>query len=202
MLAKLKLFLERIDYYRDKALAPFIIKAWPRKVLPNHLTIIRFILAFTIIWLLFSGFKQKSWLVLIIIIGALTDLFDGSVARILKKETDFGIFMDPIADRFLILPIAIFSLAGHYLWLLFALIIPEIYNASLALYCKFEKIEIRVNIFGKAKMVLESFALTYIFIFDFPTRPSLLPITLLCMAFIFLLLDIVMKTKTAKFKNA
>lgn len=196
MFLEIKSALERVDHYRDRLLSFVIKKYWPRFILPNHLTLLRIIIALAITTMLFTGFYEKTWIVPLLIMGALTDLFDGSIARLLNKITNLGTVLDPIADRLLILPIAIFSLLNHYLWLLIVLLIPELYNAFFALYYKTKEVNIKANIFGKTKMVFYCVSFIYIFIFNFPEKPAFFTIVLLHIALLFLFIDLVFKTKT------
>lgn len=202
MFLQVKSFLEKIDYYRDLSLTSFIKKYWPRWLIPNYITYLRFVVAFIILWLLVIGYYNKAVLIPLILVGALTDILDGSVARILKMVTKLGEIIDPIADRVLIIPVALFSLINHYIVLLFLLIVPELYNGLLALYCKIKRIEVKPNIFGKFKMVFYCVGFIYIFIFDFPRQPELFPIILLYISLLFLVVDMVFKTKKILKKNA
>ena len=79
--------------------------------LPNKLTIFRVILIVPFIILLLGG--QAGWsgdntivtdmiALAIFIIASLTDLIDGKIARKYNLITDFGKFMDPLADKLLV----------------------------------------------------------------------------------------------------
>ena len=79
--------------------------------LPNKLTIFRVILIVPFIILLLGG--QAGWFgentfvtdmiaLTIFIIASLTDLIDGKIARKYNLITDFGKFMDPLADKLLV----------------------------------------------------------------------------------------------------
>ena len=75
----------------------------------------RVLLTFLIMGLILFGNHEAShiWLVIIglFIIAALTDLADGEIARRCNAVTTFGKFIDPIADKFLIIGIMICLLA-------------------------------------------------------------------------------------------
>lgn len=47
--------------------------------------------------------RALLWALILYIIGALTDTFDGIIARKLHQVTEFGKFFDPLADKFLVL---------------------------------------------------------------------------------------------------
>ena len=68
--------------------------------LPNQLTIFRCILIVPFVILLLNGFDLIS--LAIFIIASLTDLADGKIARKYNLVTNFGKFMDPLADKLLV----------------------------------------------------------------------------------------------------
>ena len=65
----------------------------------------------------YSGFLSA----LIFLIAAITDWFDGWLARRLDQESEFGAFMDPVADK-LIVATALVLLVAHYdnIWITLA----------------------------------------------------------------------------------
>jgi len=72
--------------------------------LPNILTIFRIVITPLIVWLLigFDGFTLHLIAVSLFLIASLTDLFDGILARKLQVVSEFGKFMDPLADKILV----------------------------------------------------------------------------------------------------
>ena len=73
--------------------------------LPNKLTMLRMIMVpFFVAVLLAQPFGAASdWIALIIFVAAsLTDLADGKIARKYNLVTNFGKFMDPLADKLLV----------------------------------------------------------------------------------------------------
>ena len=182
MFLRLKLFLENIDYHRDQFLFPFIKKHWPRWLVPNHLTILRIVLAVALIALLLLGYKNTIFLVFVFVFASLLDLFDGSVARGLNKVTTLGAFLDGIADKILILPIVIYLLYENHLWLLLLLFVAEGLAALGYIYHRVQDKDVKANIFGKTKMVLECVGVGYIILFNFPDFPSHAPVVILSTA--------------------
>jgi CDP-diacylglycerol--glycerol-3-phosphate 3-phosphatidyltransferase len=167
----LKNFLEKMDHYRDEFLFLFIKPFWPRKITPNQITYVRIAVGLVLFVLLFFfNIENKSLIVWLFILGVITDLFDGSVARGLGKVTEFGAMLDPTADRILILPIAIYSLYKFHRWLLLALLITEIINAIFSMFYKSKEIYMESNIYGKTKMVLMCIVFGAILIV-WPNRP-------------------------------
>lgn len=191
VIKEIKDFLEKIDAGRDRVLFPFIKRYWPRFILPNHLTILRIILAFVLIILLLTEFKNPVWLIIIFCFAALLDLFDGSVARALDKKTNLGAILDSLADKILILPIAIYTLIQYYFWLLCFLILPEIISGLGVIYYQIKKRLIGTTIFGKTKMVLECFAFAIILL-NFPSPPPQVSIIFLYIAVVFAFLNLIL----------
>ena len=73
--------------------------------LPNKLTIFRVILIpFFVLFLLLEPDNQTFRLIadLIFIVASLTDMLDGKIARKYHLVTNFGKFMDPLADKLLV----------------------------------------------------------------------------------------------------
>jgi len=82
--------------------------------LPNTLTLIR-LLAAPGVALMFLYFHRPwaDWFALALFIGAaITDYFDGYLARLWHQESKFGAMMDPIADKAMVV-IAIMVLTGY-----------------------------------------------------------------------------------------
>ena len=75
--------------------------------LPNKLTIFRIILVPLMLVVLVVRLPIPTWTTQVIaaaifLIASITDLFDGKIARKRDLITDFGKFMDPLADKFLV----------------------------------------------------------------------------------------------------
>lgn len=76
------------------------------KNLPNKLSILRVLLVplFMAVLLIWPGESWARWLGLaIFIIASLTDLLDGKIARKYNLVSDFGKFIDPLADKILVM---------------------------------------------------------------------------------------------------
>lgn len=77
----------------------------PSKDLPNKLTILRIcMIPFFVFFLLAQPFGETAsdWIALVIFVAAsLTDMLDGKIARKYNYITNFGKFMDPLADKLL-----------------------------------------------------------------------------------------------------
>ena len=85
--------------------------------IPNFLSLLRIILVPVIVIFLIQESYTKA--LLIFVIAGLTDALDGAVARLLKKQTELGSFLDPLADKILLstsfIALAIFNLIPSWL---------------------------------------------------------------------------------------
>src|ERR1039457_5362776 len=71
--------------------------------LPNKLTVSRFILTIAFLAVMFSQVKYHKSIALVLFVAAgLSDYLDGEIARRHKLITNFGILMDPLADKIMV----------------------------------------------------------------------------------------------------
>ena len=85
--------------------------------LPNKLTILRVcMIPFFVLFMLVDifGAADRYIAVVIFIVASLTDLADGQIARRYKLVTNFGKFMDPLADKLLV-GAALICLSGSHI---------------------------------------------------------------------------------------
>ena len=69
--------------------------------LPNFLTLIRIATIPLFLVLLFS--RYYTWALIVFAFGGITDALDGPVARLTKQRTRLGAYLDPLADKLLII---------------------------------------------------------------------------------------------------
>ena len=71
--------------------------------LPNKLTILRMVMILPFLLVLYLDVPHAAyWALAIFILASLTDMADGKIARKYNLITDFGKFMDPLADKMLV----------------------------------------------------------------------------------------------------
>ncbi len=70
---------------------------------PNVVSLARIVLIPLVIYLL--TLKSWLWALIFFVIASLTDLLDGWSARKLNQVSEFGKFIDPLADKFLVISI-------------------------------------------------------------------------------------------------
>lgn len=85
--------------------------------LPNFLTLVRIL---TIpFFLLYLSYQRYAEAFIVFVIGAVTDFLDGLTARLMKQQTALGAFLDPIADKLLVMTsfVALGAIGGIPMWL-------------------------------------------------------------------------------------
>jgi CDP-diacylglycerol---glycerol-3-phosphate 3-phosphatidyltransferase len=142
--------VQRHDYLLKYTLLPLI----PRFVKPNHFTILRlFMTPFVLVLLYYQNFE---WGVPLFFIAAITDVIDGSLARLRKQITDWGTFYDPVADKLLIGTVAIMIVAQHInIWMALIIIVLDLLLIIGGIVRKKEGTVTSANTWGKIKMVLQ-----------------------------------------------
>ena len=75
-----------------------------KKYIPNILTIFRIILVPIFVFIIMSDIRHSYFIALVIfVIASITDALDGKLARKYGAISKFGLFMDPLADKALVL---------------------------------------------------------------------------------------------------
>ena len=101
-----------------------------------------------------NRFINSTYLALaIFIIAALTDVADGVVARTRNQITDFGKFMDPLADKILTFAAMLWFIEIGLMpaWLVLIVIIREFMVTGMRLVAAVKERVIAASIFGKIK---------------------------------------------------
>lgn len=105
--------------------------------LPNKLTIVRVcLIPFFVAALLFdhgNNYTMRIVANVLFIIASLTDLFDGKIARKYNMVTNFGKFMDPLADKLLVCSalICLIELGQLPAWVVIVIISPRVHHQRL-----------------------------------------------------------------------
>ncbi len=74
------------------------------KYVPNVLSVARIAVTPLLLFLLFTGtFIGYAWALILFVAGAISDYFDGVVARKYGVGSSFGTYLDPLADKILVL---------------------------------------------------------------------------------------------------
>ncbi len=131
--------------------------------LANRLTIIRIIIApIFIILLLVEGAWTKYSTLLLFIIASLTDLYDGRIARARGVVTSFGKFMDPLADKIIVLGalICFVALREVWAWMVIIILAREVMITHLRFIGASKGIIIPAGRWGKHKTATQMIAVS------------------------------------------
>ena len=130
--------------------------------LPNKLTMFRVILIpFFIVFLLVPMTPVDKWIALgIFIVASLTDLLDGKIARKYHLVTNFGKFMDPLADKLLVCSalICLIELDRIPSWMVIIIIAREFVISGFRLIASDNGVVIAASYFGKFKTTFQMIA--------------------------------------------
>ncbi|MBQ8597995.1 MAG: CDP-diacylglycerol--glycerol-3-phosphate 3-phosphatidyltransferase [Lachnospiraceae bacterium] len=127
--------------------------------LPNKLTLIRVIMIpFFIVFLLVPITPYDNWIALaIFILASLTDFLDGYIARKYHLVTNFGKFMDPLADKLLVCSalICLIELERIPAWMVILIIAREFIISGFRLIASDNGVVIAASYWGKFKTTFQ-----------------------------------------------
>ncbi len=128
--------------------------------LPNKLTTMRIILVPVVVVLLlaFDGTWSDIAAAVVYLIAAITDLFDGKIARKYNLITNFGKFMDPLADKLLVCStlICMVALGRAPAWAVIIIIAREFAISGFRLIAVERGVVIAAGWSGKIKTTLQN----------------------------------------------
>lgn len=124
--------------------------------LPNRLTMVRIVMIPVYLLLLTGGNWCRFAAGLVFAAASITDYFDGKIARERSLITDFGKFMDPIADKLLVLlPFLYFCATEPFgvadVWPVILMVAREIIVSGFRLVASTKGKVIAADKFGKVK---------------------------------------------------
>ena len=140
--------------------------------LPNKLTILRTVMIpFFILFLYTDWFHgyDKIIAAVIFIAASLTDMLDGKIARKYNLVTNFGKFMDPLADKLLVCSalIALVDLNKIAAWIVIIIIAREFIISGFRLVAADNGVVIAASYWGKFKTTFQM-AAVILMIFNIP----------------------------------
>ena len=135
--------------------------------LPNKLTISRFGLTLAFMLVMFSQMRFRETIALVLFSAAsLTDYFDGKIARRDNLITNFGILMDPLADKILVCSafIAFVELKWIYAWMVVIIVARELAITGLRLLAASKNVVLAAEGYGKHKTISQIIAIISILV--------------------------------------
>jgi len=138
--------------------------------IPNAITSFRIVLIPVFITVFYLPYPWAAALATFIFwFAAITDWFDGYLARRLNQQSSLGAFIDPLADKLMVISALLIIITKHpeNNWLLFSTLIiisREIFISSLREWMTGMGVGkvVAVSFFGKAKTVGQMFALLFL----------------------------------------
>ena len=129
--------------------------------LPNKLTTLRVIMIpFFVFFLLWQNGENRTFRMIalaLFIIASLTDLLDGKIARKYNLVTNFGKFMDPLADKLLVCSalICLIELNALPAWMVIIIISREFIISGFRLIASDNGVVIAASYWGKFKTTFQ-----------------------------------------------
>lgn len=146
--------------------------------LPNKLTTLRVIMIpFFVAALLYDGGANQNMRYVaaaLFIIASLTDMLDGKIARKYNLVTNFGKFMDPLADKLLVCSalICMIELGELPAWMVIIIISREFIISGFRLVASDNGVVIAASYWGKFKTTFQMIGVVLL-IFNIPTLSTL-----------------------------
>ena len=146
--------------------------------LPNKLTLLRcFMIPFFVFFLLAEGGTNQTFRMIslvLFIIASLTDLLDGKIARKYNLVTNFGKFMDPLADKLLVCSalICLIELGQLPAWMVTIIIGREFIISGFRQVASDNGVVIAASYWGKFKTTFQMIAVILL-ILDIPALSML-----------------------------
>ena len=140
--------------------------------LPNKLTVLRVIMVPFFVFFMLTGVggAANKWIALIIFcVASLTDMLDGKIARARNLVTNFGKFMDPLADKLLVCSamICMIPLGKLQAWFVIVIIAREFIISGFRLVAADNGVVIAASYWGKFKTTFQM-AAVILMIFNIP----------------------------------
>jgi CDP-diacylglycerol---glycerol-3-phosphate 3-phosphatidyltransferase len=124
--------------------------------LPNKLTVSRLVITLFFLGAMFSRMPYHETIALVLFIaGGITDLMDGIIARRYKLITNFGILMDPLADKILVCSafIAFLGVGWVAAWMVVIVVARELAITGLRLLAASKNVVLAAERYGKHKTI-------------------------------------------------
>ncbi len=130
--------------------------------LPNYITLFRVILIPFFINLMIYGYYREA--LLVFVVAGVTDALDGMIARLTGKKTELGAFLDPMADKLLILSafVTLVFLGKLPVWLVIIVVSRDAILAmgSLIIYVMTHTLKIQPSLIGKLTTLMQLIVVT------------------------------------------
>ncbi len=130
--------------------------------IPNSITLIRVVLIPFFINLMIYGYYRAA--LAVFVVACITDALDGLIARLMKSKTDLGAFLDPMADKLLIVSafVTLVLLKMLPVWLAIIVISRDVILVfgSIMVYFMQHNFTVQPSLIGKLTTVLQLLCVT------------------------------------------
>jgi cardiolipin synthase len=148
--------------------------------IPNTLTITRIVIIPVFITSII--YKRYDYSLYLFIIAAITDILDGLFARLKNQKTTLGTFLDPLADKFLLVTafivLSIYGLVPTWLTVIIISRDIVVITGWFLLFFITSTSRVEPSVLGKATIWMQSILVAYVLIdnnlFFLPDMPCLL----------------------------
>ena len=134
--------------------------------IPNALTGFRVIFVPFFVYLILQPSRLCHFVALGLFAGAsLTDLVDGYLARKWNQETEFGKFLDPLADKFLVLGAFVtflFVSEQIQVWMVLVIVFRDVLITCLRYLAIYQNTSLRTSRLAKVKTAFQMFSIVII----------------------------------------
>ncbi len=143
----------------------------------NIITLLRILLVPIFIVILLTEMENKEIIAFVVFLfAAISDAFDGYIARKFDQVTDLGKFLDPIADKLLISAalIALVSIGEIETWAAVIIILREIFMTAFRFYFYMKEASFSASRIAKKKTLLQIIAIAVFIIYKKLPYPDVL----------------------------
>jgi CDP-diacylglycerol---glycerol-3-phosphate 3-phosphatidyltransferase len=173
-----------INEKRGNSAAPLIHKSTNPRThflmnLPNKLTVSRFVLTVLFLWVLFWPWEihfRNTLALFFFCLAGVTDFLDGRIARARGLITNFGILMDPLADKVMTCSAFVAFVESTHLhpdapvkvaaWMVIIIVSRELAITGLRLLAASKGVVLSAERFGKHKTISQIVAIIALLVID------------------------------------
>jgi cardiolipin synthase (CMP-forming) len=132
--------------------------------IPNTLTITRIVIIPVFVTSIL--YRRYDYSLYLFVTAALTDMFDGLFARLKNQKTTLGTFLDPLADKFLLVTAFIILSINGWIpkWLTIMVISRDIIVIIgwFLLYLIYDRSKVEPSVLGKIAILMQSLLIAYV----------------------------------------
>ena len=152
--------------------------------IPNFLTVVRILLVPIFVDLVIYGYP--FWALLVFLGAGLTDALDGMIARVLDQRTTLGRYLDPLADKLLLVAsFVVLSVVGVIpIWVTIVVVSRDVIISigTLVVHLLRERVNIMPTLMGKATTVAQLVYVVAVLLGMIgPVAPRFVPMVLVVM---------------------